>query len=47
MSGTIAPWRTSFYGMYGRSIEVGDHHPVRSARPFMKAKDKIDLGKSR
>ena len=45
MNGTIAPWRTSFYGMYGRSVEFGNHHPFDLPEPYMKAKDKIDMSK--
>ena len=44
-NGTIAPWSTSFYGLYGRNVEFADAFPFTLAQPWKDAKDKIDLQK--
>ncbi|HEX5054356.1 MAG TPA: S46 family peptidase [Planctomycetota bacterium] len=44
-NGTIAPWATTFYGLYGRAVEFGGRHPFDLAEPFVKAEPRIDLAK--
>jgi hypothetical protein len=44
-NGTLAPWATCFYGLYGRSFEFGDKFPFQLAAPWVAAKDKIDMTK--
>ncbi|MBM4059870.1 MAG: S46 family peptidase [Planctomycetes bacterium] len=44
-NGTLAPWATSFYGLYGRSHEFGGVHPFDLAKPWVEAKDRIDMAK--
>lgn len=44
-NGTVAPWATTFYGLYGRSVEFGNVHPFDLAAPWVEAKDKVDLAK--
>ncbi len=45
MNGTIAPWRTSFYGLFARHAEFGGIHPFDLAEPYLKARNKIDMNK--
>ena len=42
-NGTIAPWWTSFYGLYARSLEFGNHHPFDLPQPWLDHEKKIDL----
>ncbi|MEO6595026.1 MAG: S46 family peptidase [Planctomycetota bacterium] len=44
-NGTMAPWATTFYGLYGRSFEFGGKHPFDLAEPFAKAQSRIELKK--
>ncbi|MCB9884503.1 MAG: S46 family peptidase [Planctomycetes bacterium] len=44
-NGTLAPWATTFYGLYGRTIEFGGKHPFDLAEPWVQAKDQIDMKK--
>ncbi|MGE3174546.1 MAG: S46 family peptidase [Planctomycetota bacterium] len=44
-NGTLAPWATTFYGLYGRSFEFGGEFPFALAAPWQAARDRIDLGK--
>ena len=44
-NGTLAPWSTTFYGLYGRAIEFGGVHPFDLAAPWQQAEGKIDLSK--
>ncbi len=43
--GTIAPWATTFYGLYGRTIEFGGAHPFDLPKPWRDAEAKVDLAK--
>ncbi len=42
-NGTIAPWFTTFYGLYGRNIAFGNEHPFDLPEPWLARRDKIDL----
>ena len=44
-NGTLAPWATCFYGLYGRSVEFGGKFPFNLPAPWAAAKDKIDMTK--
>ncbi len=44
-NGTIAPWFTTFYGLYGRNIAFGNEHPFDLPEPWLAKKDKIDLSR--
>jgi hypothetical protein len=44
-NGTVAPWATTFYGLYGRAVEFGGEHPFDLAAPWVAAQDKVDLRK--
>ena len=43
MNGTIAPYKTSFYGLYGRSAEFDDKPPFRLPERWKTHKDRLDL----
>ena len=45
-NGTIAPYRTTFYGLFGRNLEFGNKHPFDLPDVWLENKDKIDLSKS-
>ena len=45
-NGTLAPWRTTFYGLYARATEFDGRHPFDLAKPWVERKDRIDLTKS-
>jgi hypothetical protein len=44
-NGTLAPWATTFYGLYARGIEFGGVYPFDIPAPWLAAEAKIDLGK--
>ena len=44
-NGTIAPWSTSFYGLFGRNAEFADAFPFTLPQPWKDARDTIDLRK--
>jgi hypothetical protein len=43
MNGTIAPYRTSFYGLYARSAEFGDQPPFQLPERWKSHQSKLDL----
>ena len=45
-NGTMAPYRTTFYGLFGRNIEFGNKHPFDLPELWLKNRSKIDLTKS-
>ena len=43
MNGTIAPYKTSFYGLYARSAEFDDQPPFQLAPRWKAARERLDL----
>ncbi|HEU4565698.1 MAG TPA: S46 family peptidase [Gemmatimonadaceae bacterium] len=43
MNGTIAPYRTSFYGLFGRSAEFDDREPFHLPQRWKDRESRIDL----
>ena len=43
MNGTIAPYKTSFYGLFARSAEFDDQFPFRLPERWKAARDRLDL----
>lgn len=43
MNGTLAPYRTSFYGLYGRSAEFDDKPPFRLPERWKTHRNRLDL----
>ena len=44
--GTIAPYRTTFYGLYARNAEFDNEYPFNLPKIWLDRKDKIDMTKS-
>ena len=44
-NGTVAPWATTFYGLYGRAAEFGNEFPFDLAAPWVEAESRLDLSK--
>jgi hypothetical protein len=45
-NGTIAPWRTTFYGLYARNVEFDDRHPFDMPRAWLQRKDAIEMARA-
>jgi len=44
-NGTIAPWATTFYGLFGRGRSFGNAYPFDIPEPWLDNRDAIDLSK--
>jgi hypothetical protein len=44
-NGTLAPWATTFYGLYARGAEFGNAYPFDIPQPWLDNQDKITLAK--
>jgi hypothetical protein len=42
--GTLVPYRTTFFGLYGRSAAFGDVPPFRLPQRWASRRDRVDLG---
>lgn len=45
-NGTVAPWRTTFWSMFGRHVEFGGKHPFDLPQPWLDVRDRIDLDRA-
>jgi hypothetical protein len=43
MNGTLAPWRTTFHGLYARNLEFDGKHPFDLPAPWLMQKAAVDL----
>jgi hypothetical protein len=44
-NGTRAPWTTSFFGLYARHTEFGGKPPFDLPKPWLDARDRLDLSR--
>ncbi|HEB52126.1 MAG TPA: hypothetical protein ENI87_02605 [bacterium] len=44
-NGSLAPWATTFYGLYDRSASFGNEYPFDIPRPWLDRRDAIDLSR--
>ena len=44
-NGTLAPWATTFYGLYGRGVEFGNSYPFDIPKPWLDNQADIDMSK--
>jgi hypothetical protein len=44
-NGTLAPWATTFYGLYGRGSEFGNEYPFDIPQPWLDQENAIDMSK--
>jgi len=42
-NGTVAPWATTFYGLYGRGAAFGNNYPFDIPQPWLESRDAVDL----
>lgn len=42
-NGTVAPWATTFYGLYGRGVAFGNAYPFDIPQPWLDNRAAIDL----
>ncbi|MEZ5964510.1 MAG: S46 family peptidase [Planctomycetota bacterium] len=42
-NGTLAPWKTSMFGLYARACEFDNKDPFDLPRPFLDRRDQIDM----
>ena len=42
-NGTVAPWATTFYGLYGRGAAFGNAYPFDIPQPWLDNREAIDL----
>ena len=42
-NGTVAPWATTFYGLYGRGEAFGNAYPFDIPQPWIDSRASIDL----
>ena len=42
-NGTVAPYRTSFYGLYARNHEFGDEYPFNLPDVWLEKRDSLDM----
>ncbi len=45
-NGTLAPYRTTFYGLYSRNLEFDAAHPFDLPQAWLDARSNIDLAKA-
>ena len=45
-NGTLAPWRTTFYGLFGRNAAFDNKYPFNLPPIWLDRKDRIDLSRS-
>jgi hypothetical protein len=43
MNGTVAPWKTTFHGLYDRALGFGMKPPYNLSARFAERKDRLDL----